>query len=180
MSATEHREAEGHMKTLDDHALLRLVALQQWAWRPEAISIACAELRRRGLPVPTREDYWTRFPTERIGPDGFCAQCRAATTDDSPGNIFSLYLVGTRLIGFRDTCPACGSVLQRKWVCIGLPLIPLSKYRVIYTQDYGLFRRFVGRKAREEESRSNKLAAADRERELSEAIRRTDLHRDIQ
>src|SRR5204863_9693455 len=84
MSSGEMEEVESHMQALDDHALLRLVTVEQREYRPEAIATACAELRRRGLAKPTREEYWTRFPSEKIGPDGFCAGCRAATTDESP------------------------------------------------------------------------------------------------
>jgi hypothetical protein len=137
------------MRELDDKALLRLVAVEQRDYRPEAIAIAHAELGRRGLTIPTRDDSWNRFPSERIGPDGFCAGCRAATTDESPGDIGTMSPVGIRLIRYHDVCPACGAVAQRKWVCLGVPIIPLSKYRIIYIQSNPLFSRFIGRKLRD-------------------------------
>ena len=148
MSSTESEQVQRHMGTLNDHALMRLVALEQWNYRREAIAIARDELRRRGLPALTREEYWTRFPSERIGPDGFCDTCRAATTDESPGSVAAVQLIGTRLLGHSNICPACQSILQRKWVCFGLPLIPLSKYRIIYLESGPYFSRFLGRKLR--------------------------------
>ncbi len=159
MSPDEFIEVQRHMEALDDHALLRLVAVEQRDYRPEAIGIACDEIRRRGVAVPSREEYWKRFPSERIGPDGFCAGCRATTTDESPGNVGTVCQVGTRLIGHDKVCPACGAVLQRKWVCIGLPLIPLSKFRVIYIESNPLFSRFIARKLLD--SRTNRLGVAD-------------------
>ena len=94
--------------------------------------------------------YVARFPQERIGADGFCEQCRSSTADESPGDTTVVNLLfGTRLIGHDEVCPICGSVLQSKWFWIGVPIIPLGKYRVIWMKQ-GLFstNRYTGRRLR--------------------------------
>ena len=128
MPSRETVEMDRHVRALDDHALLRLVAVERSDWRPEAIEVACAELQRRGLAVSTREEYCRQFRSMEIGADGFCAVCRQETTDESPGNTSLVNLVGTRLVGGDNVCPACGSVVQTKWFWIGVPIIPLGRY----------------------------------------------------
>ncbi len=149
MTTEERQNIEEHLSELDNHALLHLVALERPNYTEEALELAAAELHRRHLDVLNAEQYWEQFPQERIGPDGFCVTCRAQTTDESPGGTFTFNYVGTRLIGFRDICPYCGSVVQRKWFCFVLPLVPLAKYRVLYLEEGGSYRRYVGRKLRD-------------------------------
>jgi|SRR6266567_2779584 len=150
MTPNQQRELEEQMHSLDDHTLLRLVAIEASDYRPEALDIACDELGRRRLDVLSREQYWTRFPAEKVGSDGFCAACRSQTADESPGDTCTVnFVLGTRLIGHDDQCPACGSVLQTKWLQIILPLIPLGRYRVIYLERGLLSGHYVGRRVRE-------------------------------
>jgi len=149
MKPNELREIEERMRSLDDHALLRLVGVEASDYRQEALDIAQTELRRRHLDVLSREQYWEQYPSERVAVDGFCAACRSQTTDESPGNTNTVNLIfGTRLIGHDDRCPACGAVLQTKWLQIILPIIPLGRYRVLYLER-GLFTgRYLGRRLR--------------------------------
>jgi hypothetical protein len=133
MDLREKESVEERMRSLDDHALLRLVAIEAGDYRPEALTIARAELQRRRLDAAPPGQYLERFPQEKIGPDAFCQQCRSVTTDESPGDTTVVNLVfGTRLIGHDDVCAVCGSVLQTKWFCIGIPIIPLGRYRVVW------------------------------------------------
>ena len=134
MNPREDDSIQRHMRSLDDHELLRLVAIEAGDYRPEALTIARIELERRRLNVQSRADYLAQFPQEQIGVDGFCQRCRSSTMDEPPGNTTTVNLVfGTRLTGHDDKCPTCGSVVQTKWVWIGIPIIPLGKYRVIWT-----------------------------------------------
>jgi hypothetical protein len=149
MTLNEQKEIKERMQALDDHALLRLVAVEASDYRPEALEVACDELRRRRLDVLNAEQYWMRFPAERVGTDGFCEDCRAKTTDESPGDTIVVnFVFGMRLIGHDDRCAACGSVLQTKWLQIVLPIIPLGRYRVIYLEKGLLSGRYVGRRLR--------------------------------
>src|SRR5882724_9963961 len=149
MTANKQRELEERMHSLDDHTLLRLVAVEAADYRPEALNIARDELRRRHVDVLNREQYWMQFPNERVGGDGFCTACRSQTTDESPGDTKTVnFVLGTRLIGHDDQCSACGSVLQTKWLQIVLPIIPLGQYRVIYFERGLLSGRYIGRRLR--------------------------------
>ena len=152
MSSNEQHEIEERMHALDNHALLRLIAVEASDYRPEALNIARDELRRRNLDVLNREQYWNQFPSEQVGGDGFCEACRSQTIDESPGNTTTVnFAFGTRLIGHDDQCLACGSVLQTMWFQFVLPIIPMGQYRVIYLER-GLFSgRYVGRKLRRKE-----------------------------
>ena len=141
-------QIERAMHALEDHDLQKLVALERSAYQPEAVEIARQELRRRRLEALTAEQYWDLYPSERIGPDGFCVACSARTTSESPGGTFTFNLIGTRLLGSRDRCPACGSIAQRKWFCFLLPVIPLGRYRIIYLEHGHWSTRYVGRKLR--------------------------------
>jgi hypothetical protein len=149
MTSNEQREIEERMQTLDNHALLRLVAVEASDYRSEALEIASNELRRRHLDILNAEEYWKQFPLQKVGSDGFCAGCRNQTTDESPGDMTVVnFICGQRLIGHDDQCSACGSLLQTKWVQIILPIIPLGRYRVIYLEKGMLSSRYVGRRLR--------------------------------
>jgi hypothetical protein len=150
MSLQNQSEVEKHMQSLDDHALLRVIAIESADYRPEALDIARSELRRRSIAPLATGEYLTRFPEERVGSDGFCAVCRSKTTDQSPGNTSTVnFVLGNRLIGSEDRCPACGSVEQTLWLQIVLPIIPLGRYRVIYLDKDMFSSRYVGRKLRQ-------------------------------
>ena len=146
MSVDELRRIEERMRSMDDHSLLRFVAFERSQYQPDAMEIAEDELRRRSLPVLTPEGYWHRYPVERIGPEGFCQECLAQTTDESPGFVFTINWLGIRLLGGGDPCPACGSIVQRKWICLVMPIVPLGRYRVVYLGQGFMSTRFVGRR----------------------------------
>jgi hypothetical protein len=62
---------------------------------------------------------------------GFCAECVAETTNESPGNTGSINGIGVRLYGASAKCPKCLSVIKRKWFSIiFIPVIPLKRYRI--------------------------------------------------
>ncbi len=149
MVSNNQGELEERMRALDNHALLHLVAVEAADYRPEAVEIACKELERRRWGVLTREQYWSQFPAERVGGDGFCSNCRTQTTDESPGGTSVVnFIFGTRLIGHDDRCPSCGSVRQTMWFQFILPIIPLGTYRIIYLERGLMSGRYVGRKVR--------------------------------
>ena len=76
---------------------------------------------------------------------GFCEDCLGTTAFNSPGNTSTLNTVGTRLYFAGDRCPNCHSIIQRKAFCIlWIPIIPLSRYRVIYVSST----RYIGRRLR--------------------------------
>lgn len=87
----------------------------------------------RGADTAARLD-----PTDN--PGGFCPRCLSETTDETPGNMNTFNGIGTTLMGTRwrtrglHLCPACGSVVQTKWVAFGFGVKPLGTYRVIYTK----------------------------------------------
>jgi hypothetical protein len=62
----------------------------------------------------------------------FCERCLADTIDASPGGMFTFNLVGTNLIGGKERCPDCHSVVQRKVFQFVIPLVPLKRYRVLW------------------------------------------------
>jgi hypothetical protein len=69
---------------------------------------------------------------------GFCEKCREQTTADTAGNLRQFNGIGTAFGPFsKDKCPECGSVIKTKWFTFGLPLVPLEKYRVLYTMQKG-------------------------------------------
>jgi hypothetical protein len=92
------------------------------------------------------EDRYCSLPCFTASPLGnFCPECVDATTPDSPGGTFTFNTVGTRLFFADDRCPKCHSIVQRKAVCaFFLPVIPLSRYRVIYVSGG----RYLGRRLR--------------------------------
>src|SRR5437868_3156722 len=113
VSPTKLKEVEQSMRALDDNALQRLVAIEASNYTPEALKIARDELKRRNLDSLNDEEYLKQFPSERVGDDGFCGNCRAQTTSDSPGSTTVVnFVFGIRLIGCDDRCSACGSVIQ--------------------------------------------------------------------
>lgn len=81
------------------------------------------EQRFCSLPCYTRSDL-----------RGFCADCVSQTDARSPGGTFTFNTFGTRMFFSRDRCPKCHSIVQTKAVCAFFaPVIPIAKYRVIYT-----------------------------------------------
>ena len=69
---------------------------------------------------------------------GFCNNCRAQTTAESAGNLRQFNGIGTAFGPFsKGKCPECGSVIKTKWFTFGVPLVPLEKYRVLFTMQKG-------------------------------------------
>jgi lipopolysaccharide-induced tumor necrosis factor-alpha factor len=71
----------------------------------------------------------------------FCPQCLAETSGESAGGTSTINAVGTKLFGFGDPCPQCGSLVQTKCFCFFFPLIPLGRYRVLYATPTQYFSR---------------------------------------
>ena len=93
MGYYDPREIERRMQTLEDRALLRLVAVEESEYLPEVLEIARTELRRRGLRVLNLREYWDQFPLERIGLDGFWARWRTERTDECRGDTSTVNFV---------------------------------------------------------------------------------------
>ena len=88
---------------------------------------------------------------------GFCAECVAETTDESPGGTYTMNGVGTRLYGVAAKCPTCRSVIKRKWFCIlFIPVFPLKKYRIKPVTA----NRYLGRRILEEKIRDARMRVA--------------------
>ena len=67
--------------------------------------------------------------------NGFCENCLTETTAESTGNLRMFNGIGTGLGFFprkNSECPACGSVIKRKWFFFGFPIVPYDQYRVLY------------------------------------------------
>jgi hypothetical protein len=66
--------------------------------------------------------------------EGFCDRCLSETRENHSGDLLvNVNLIGVGMLGRRDRCPSCHSIVQTKWIQVLLPLFPLKKYRVIYT-----------------------------------------------
>ena len=134
MTPEERRGFEQQMRGLDDTALRRLVVLEESAYRPEVVDIARDELARRKLPLLSLEEYWRQFPEEWMTALGFCYPCWIHTIDEPPSAIAFRGLIGTLLLGRDNPCSTCGSVVSTKWFCVVVPIIRMSRYRVIYAK----------------------------------------------
>jgi hypothetical protein len=67
---------------------------------------------------------------------GFCEKCLSETTDQSAGSTFTLnFVFGTRLMGKKDPCQICGSVVASVWIWFLFPIFETGRYRVIYMDD---------------------------------------------
>ncbi|HET9256234.1 MAG TPA: hypothetical protein VFO16_13690 [Pseudonocardiaceae bacterium] len=76
----------------------------------------------------------------------FCAACTAATTGKPAPGAFTLNGLGTTFYGGANRCPACGSIEQIHWIALFfVPLLPLGRYRMIYTSRTGFHSRYYGR-----------------------------------
>ena len=99
---------------------------------------ACASCRRFCLTLPYRDDAGRTFCTDAClrtahGFQYFCPACLKATTDESPGSLVNVGLIGEVFLGSGRPCSECGSVVRRKWFTVFLiPIRGLRTYRVIY------------------------------------------------
>ena len=150
MTTDERASLQREIAALDDDALQRMITVDQSDYREEAVAIAHEELRRRRVPELTTEQYLSSPTTQAIQATGFCPQCLAETTDESPGGATTYnFFFGTRLIGIGDPCSTCRSVVQDKYFCFLIPLVSLGTYRIKYLKGEGTFSAsFVGRRLR--------------------------------
>ncbi len=76
-------------------------------------------------------DYCNQICMEWHHFQGFCGDCVAETTDESPGGTSMINGVGTKLFSNSAKCPACFSVIKRKFFAVVfIPVIPLKTYRI--------------------------------------------------
>jgi hypothetical protein len=76
----------------------------------------------------------------------FCDECESETLDEPAGRIYlHHFLFGSSLLGHRDRCPRCYSVVQRRWLHAILP-IPRAQYRVLYLSGTVLNNKFLSRR----------------------------------
>ena len=83
-------------------------------------------------PPPGQKLETSSVQQKKAGSNGFCAYCRATTTNEPIGSISTHGpLFGKTLNGRDEPCPDCGSVVQTLWFRFLLPIVPLGKFRVI-------------------------------------------------
>jgi len=88
---------------------------------------------------------------------GFCQECVAETTNETPGDTATFNGVGIRLYGNAAKCPTCYSVIKRKWFCIVfIPIFPLRKFRIKPVT----IKRYLGRRLPDEMVQISELRAA--------------------
>jgi hypothetical protein len=86
--------------------------------------------RREGL-------FCGRGCARRRYPPEFCSRCRRDTTAQSTGNLSTFNGVGftlIRVLGGKP-CRDCGSVVARVWFTFGFPIIPCSRYLVLWIDE---------------------------------------------
>jgi hypothetical protein len=152
MDVEERQRHRQRLERLQDADLRAMAVLRRSDYLPEVVELACEEITRRDLSVPTLESYWKDMPQEWLANAGFCCDCWAQTTDESPGDSFTVNLIGTAVTGEEQLCPVCASTIKTKHFWIIVPLIPLGRYRVIRygTSDY------IGRRLRDDASATPK------------------------
>ena len=79
----------------------------------------------------------------------FCRTCLSKTKDVEETCLNAIFweMATTKKEGFsvgpsfithdKSTCPRCGSVIQRLWLCLIVPLIPFGKYRTLHVKKTG-------------------------------------------
>jgi hypothetical protein len=146
MTYEERMRHEERMKALEDTELRALVLLRQSDLVDDVARIARDEYARRRLPLLSPKEYYEKFPGEWLAAAGVCFQCWSETTDETPGSMFTMYVMfGWRFLGAERPCPTCGSTIRSKWFCFVVPLVRLGRYRV---RDLG-DDTFVGRKIKD-------------------------------
>ena len=80
----------------------------------------------------------------------FCAACTAETTNKSAGGAFRLNGCGIGFSGGTSQCPVCGSVKKGRWVSfLWIPIVPLDRYRMIYTHTGVFSSQYYSRRLRD-------------------------------
>jgi len=61
---------------------------------------------------------------------GFCENCLAESSDETPGDVSATNGFGRKFYGAAAPCTKCGSVVRTLWwTAIDIPLIPRGSYR---------------------------------------------------
>ena len=131
VSPEQRREIKGRMKELNDHELLRIVALEESEYLPEAMEIAREELELRNVKALDAGEYYTQFPAENPFID-FCKRCLEQTTPEGPDYLGRMGPFRYALRGYDHECETCGSLLADKWLYIVFfPVRKMEQYRVL-------------------------------------------------
>lgn len=68
--------------------------------------------------------------------EGFCEECIAESTDQTPGDISTTNGVGRKFYGGAKPCSTCGSVIRTLWwTCVDVPVMPRGSYRYKTIED---------------------------------------------
>ena len=98
------------------------------------------------------ELFCSRACARRKHPPLFCPRCIRASTSETPGNLSTFNGIGHTLLRVRGAkpCPDCGSVVARVWFCFGFPILPGSRYLVLWIDEPWIMGEgsFVARKLR--------------------------------
>ena len=99
------------------------------------------------------ELFCSRGCARRRHPPEFCDRCLRTTTSESTGNLRIGNGIGLTIMKVRGQkpCRECGSEVARVWFMFGCPLIPLSRYRVLWIDEpwyYGAEGTWIARKLR--------------------------------
>ena len=71
----------------------------------------------------------------------FCQECLTQTLPVSSGSLNRFNGCGFAFVGKANRCNRCHSVTTRIWyTLLGIPILPLGKYRVLYIQRYRMLR----------------------------------------
>ena len=143
-------EIKEQMRDFNDHELLRIVALEESEFLPEAMEIAREELELRGIKPLDAKGYYAQFPTEDPA-FGFCERCLDQTTSEEPGYWSYRTVIGPRLLDSDHKCEKCGSMLMTKWYCIIFPVRRMEQYRVLDKKGSALFESEIYRRVKEPE-----------------------------
>ena len=85
--------------------------------------------------------------SEEFVAEGFCEDCLAESTDETPGDVSTVNGCGRQFYGNARPCPKCGSVIKTLWWCMfELPLVPRGSYRYITVSSEGFSSRFWSRR----------------------------------
>jgi hypothetical protein len=142
----------GMLKPAGERALLARAkaARPQGAVNPNqrAAFKGCANCGSASLTLPYRDAGGRTYCSEEcliwgaLGPTEFCQGCVRGTTAKSTGNMNRLNGTGRSFIGGSQRCPRCRSMIRRVWfTLLYVPLIPLSRYRVIHSSPREFFAR---------------------------------------
>ncbi len=76
---------------------------------------------------------WVLNKVDRVPEKPFCDACQLDTIAINTGNLITVNVIG-KTWGLRkfNRCPTCGSVERNMWFIMGLPVIPLGRWKVKY------------------------------------------------